>query len=59
MKDVILIDPTEIAWSVGLNILEYETDWQRHFLIQDMVGTRDAKMVKTAAKTDCRRFPLF
>src|SRR3989454_104170 len=38
VKDVVLIDPTDRDFPVGLNMLEYETDDQRHFLVQELVG---------------------
>lgn len=36
--DVVLLDPTDVEYPVGLNMLEYETESQRHFLIQELVG---------------------
>lgn len=36
--DVILLDPTDVAHPVGLNLLEHQTETQRHFLVQELVG---------------------
>lgn len=38
LQDVVLLDPTDLEWPVGLNMLEYATASQRHFLIQEMVA---------------------
>jgi hypothetical protein len=38
VKDVVLLNPTDVDFPVGLNVLEYETESQRHFLIQELVG---------------------
>ncbi len=38
IKDVIVLDPTDAGRPVGLNLLEYETEAQRHFLVQELVG---------------------
>lgn len=36
--DVVLLDPTDLEHPVGLNMLEYETEAQRYFLVQEMVA---------------------
>jgi len=38
VQDVVLLDPTDTEYPVGLNMLESETESQRHFLVQEMVG---------------------
>ncbi|MGH7960406.1 MAG: type IV secretory system conjugative DNA transfer family protein, partial [Candidatus Binatia bacterium] len=38
IEDVVILDPTDIEHPVGLNMLEYNTEAQRHFLIQELVG---------------------
>ncbi len=38
MGDVVLLDPTDTEYPIGLNPLEYETEGQRHFLVQEMVA---------------------
>jgi len=38
IEDVVLLDPSDTEFPVGFNMLEYETESQRHFLIQEMVG---------------------
>jgi hypothetical protein len=35
VNDVVLIDPTDIDYPVSINLLEYETPFQRHFIIQE------------------------
>jgi hypothetical protein len=35
IEDVILIDPTDTDYPIGLNVLEYENDAQRHFIVQE------------------------
>lgn len=36
--DVIIFDPSDISRPMGLNMLEYETDEQKDFAVQEMVG---------------------
>ncbi|MCS7258591.1 MAG: type IV secretion system DNA-binding domain-containing protein, partial [candidate division WOR-3 bacterium] len=38
LKDVVVFDPTDTDYPIGLNMLEYEDESQRHFLIQELVG---------------------
>ena len=38
LDDVVLLDPTDVEYPIGLNLLEYEGESQRHFLVQEMVG---------------------
>lgn len=38
MDDVVVIDPTDSDYPVGLNVLEHQTEKQRHFLVQEIVG---------------------
>ncbi|MCX8015409.1 MAG: type IV secretion system DNA-binding domain-containing protein, partial [candidate division WOR-3 bacterium] len=38
LDDVVVFDPTDTDYPIGLNMLEYEDDSQRHFLIQELVG---------------------
>jgi len=38
IEDVVLLDPTDTEYPVGLNMLEYDTEAQRFFLIQEFVG---------------------
>ena len=38
IEDVVLLNPSDVDCPVGLNVLEYETESQRHFLIQELVG---------------------
>lgn len=38
IKDVVLIDPTDVDYPPGLNMLEWETETHRHFLVQELVG---------------------
>lgn len=38
VDDVVVLDPTDADYPVGLNLLEYETESQRHFLVQELVG---------------------
>ncbi|MCX8015142.1 MAG: DUF87 domain-containing protein, partial [candidate division WOR-3 bacterium] len=38
INDVVVLDPTDTEYPVGLNMLEYEEESQRHFLIQELVG---------------------
>jgi len=35
MKDVIVLDPTDREFPIGLNLLEYENDDERHFIVQE------------------------
>lgn len=37
-KDVVVVDPTDTDWPVGLNLLEYDSEDQRHFLVQELLG---------------------
>jgi type IV secretory pathway TraG/TraD family ATPase VirD4 len=37
-NDVILIDPTYLAYPVGLNMLEWHTEGERHFIAQEFAG---------------------
>jgi hypothetical protein len=36
--DVILLDPSDTENPVGINMLEYREETERHFLVQEMVG---------------------
>jgi hypothetical protein len=36
--EVVVLDPTETSCPVGLNMLEFKTESQRHFLVQEFVG---------------------
>ncbi len=38
IDDVVIIDPTDTDYPVGLNLLEYRTPEQRHFIVQEFVG---------------------
>lgn len=38
VQDVVLLNPTDVNFPLGLNVLEYETEAERHFLIQELVG---------------------
>jgi len=38
IEDVVLLDPTDTGYPIGLNMLEYDTEDQRFFLIQEFVG---------------------
>ena len=38
MNDVVLLDPTDTDCPIGLNLLECETETQRHFIVQEFVG---------------------
>lgn len=38
VEDVVLLDPTDVEYPVGLNLLEYDTQEQRHFLVQEFTG---------------------
>ncbi|MEO0091874.1 MAG: type IV secretion system DNA-binding domain-containing protein [candidate division WOR-3 bacterium] len=38
IDDVVVLDPTDTEFPIGLNMLEYEDDSQRHFLIQELVS---------------------
>jgi hypothetical protein len=38
IDDVVILDPTDTAWPVGINILEFETETQRHFIIQEFIA---------------------
>ncbi len=37
IKDVILFDPSDTEWPVGLNLLEFQTPDQKDFLIQEAI----------------------
>ena len=37
-NDVVLIDPTDIDFPVGLNLLQCEYEIQRHFIVEEMVA---------------------
>ncbi|MBP9824175.1 MAG: type IV secretion system DNA-binding domain-containing protein [Thermoanaerobaculia bacterium] len=37
-NDVVALDPTDTDWPVGLNLLEYSSEDQRHFLVQELLG---------------------
>lgn len=36
--DVVVLDPTDTDWPVGINLLEYDTEDQRHFIVQELLG---------------------
>lgn len=36
--DVVILDPTDIDWPVGINLLEYDSEGQRHFIVQELLG---------------------
>ncbi|OPZ35073.1 MAG: AAA-like domain protein [Synergistetes bacterium ADurb.BinA166] len=36
--DVVVVDPTDTGWPVGINLLEYDVEDQRHFLVQELLG---------------------
>ncbi|MDR3666078.1 MAG: type IV secretion system DNA-binding domain-containing protein [Ignavibacteriaceae bacterium] len=38
IKDVVLLDPTDHEFPVSLNLLEYQTESQRHFIIGEFVA---------------------
>lgn len=38
IEDVVLLNPRDVDFPVGFNVLEHETESQRHFLIQELVG---------------------
>jgi len=38
LEDVLILDPADIDFPVGLNMLDCEEDSQRHLIVQDMVG---------------------
>jgi hypothetical protein len=38
ISDVVLLDPTQIDWPVGINPLQYEIVSQKHFIIQEFCG---------------------
>ncbi len=38
VDDVVIIDPTDVEFPVGLNMLECKTPAQRHFITQELVG---------------------
>jgi hypothetical protein len=38
MDDVIVFDPTDLEYPIGLNLLECETENQRHFIVQELVA---------------------
>ncbi|MEO0227629.1 MAG: type IV secretion system DNA-binding domain-containing protein, partial [candidate division WOR-3 bacterium] len=38
IQDVVILDPTDIDYPVGLNMLEWENENQRYFLAQEMVS---------------------
>lgn len=37
-EDIVLLDPSDAEYPVGFNVLEYETDAQKNFLIQEMMA---------------------
>lgn len=37
-EDVILLDPADIERPIGLNVLEYETEAEKYFLVQEMLA---------------------
>ena len=61
VKDVVLLDPTDTDFPVGLNMLEYETESQRHFLIQELVSVISRLMEDEFGYGAVREFagPLF
>lgn len=36
--DVVLVDPTDVDCPVGINLLEYQSESQRHFIVQEFAG---------------------
>ena len=38
VDDVVLIDPTDSDWPVGLNLLEWRSEGERHFIAQEFTG---------------------
>jgi hypothetical protein len=38
LNEVVVFDPTDTDYPLGLNLLEYRTEAQRHFLVQELVG---------------------
>lgn len=38
MDDVILLDPADVERPIGLNILEYETEAEKYFLVQEILA---------------------
>jgi len=36
IKDVIIINPADMEWPVGMNVLEYKTAEERHFIVREM-----------------------
>ncbi len=38
MDDVILVDPTDLDYPVGINLLEYSTETERFFIIQELTA---------------------
>ncbi len=45
IKDVVLIDPTDVKYPVGINLLEYKTEEQRYFIAQEMVNILKTLMI--------------
>lgn len=37
-EDVVLLDPTDTEWPVGLNLLEAASEAQRHYQVQELTG---------------------
>jgi len=37
-NDVVILDPTDTEWPVGINLLEFDSESQRHFLVQELLG---------------------
>jgi hypothetical protein len=42
--DVVLIDPADTARPIGFNVLEYETEAQKYFLVQEIISIVEAVM---------------
>jgi hypothetical protein len=38
VDDVVVLDPTDVGYPVGLNLLEHENESERHFVVQELVG---------------------
>ena len=38
VDDVVLVDPTDSDWPVGLNLLEWRSEGERHFIAQEFTG---------------------
>lgn len=49
-KDVIVFDPGELNRPIGFNILEYEDETQKHFLIQELLAIIDQLVTDTGMK---------